>query len=1052
MSLSEVEIFPHSWNVYEENETLGIRIFGLNERNESTFVLVNNFQPYIYLELPELPNGWSQPLLSILGAKLDEVHGRRKPVKKQFVKLKKLYYAKGTFDAKGEYHDKVYPFLKCYFSCDTHRSYFTSSYNPGTKYPARTIVLPGGIRLEGDLALKVHEIKADPVLQFMCEMDIRPSGWFKCVARKIKDSEKQSTCVHEYETSCTRLTKSANGASMVTVKNFTNLDRDNAARPLILSFDIEVNSSNPNVAPQFGQPDDKVFQISCVLGRNGDPEETYQKYILSLRRHRGKEAPLIPEMVGENVQIIEYNTESDLIVGFTSFVLEKDPQLICGYNIFSFDIPYLYERAKQPFNRCETLFDQLSCIADYHCPETKVEWSSSAYKNQSFVYLDAPGRIWVDLYPIIQRDYKLENYKLKTVSDYFLGQTKDPLTPKGIFRRFREFKSEGLSEVAKYCVKDSELVIKLFEKLQQWIGLCEMSNTCNTPLFYLYTKGQQIKIFSQVYKKCLVDNYVIDTSSFVVNPNDNYTGAYVFTPVPGVYDMVVSFDFSSLYPSTIIAYNIDYTTLVQNDSIPDEMCHIIEWEDHCGCEHDETVRKSKPKNIVCGAHRFRFLRQSEKTVGVLPTLLTNLIAARKKTRKQMEKLESELEDMKEEDRIVAKRIITVLDKRQQSYKVSANSMYGGMGVKKGYLPFLPGAMSTTAQGRKSIDTASKALVSEFDATLIYGDTDSCYISFKQYQSTENARDLDTFCRHIETQISSLFPPPMKFAYEENIYARYLILSKKRYMALKCNLDGVVNQSKIEKKGVLLTRRDNAQFCRNFYQAIIMSAFNKLPFDAVIDILIQFTQQLMSYSVASKDLSISKSIGKVEDYKIKALPTDNKKLLKRFADLGINADQADLDFTRTYFDTYLKKHDGYELARFTNPLEFEIIEMYFALALPSQVQLAEKMRRRGTMVAAGERLAYVVLQSDNTLKDKLFEKIEDLDYFREFADLLKLDFLYYLRLLSKSVEEVLKAVYGQTGVFTKMYKYRENYFKVMRQLESLSNAKIVEVVNDDDMKQ
>ena len=95
--------------------------------------------------------------------------------------------------------------------------------------------------------------------------------------------------------------------------------------------------------------------------------------------------------------------------------------------------------------------------------------------------------------PIIQRDYKLENYKLKTVSDFFLSQTKDPLTHKGIFKCYRMFTSDTLSICAKYCVQDSYLVLKLFEKLQIWIGLCEMSNTCNTPIFTLFTQGQQIK-------------------------------------------------------------------------------------------------------------------------------------------------------------------------------------------------------------------------------------------------------------------------------------------------------------------------------------------------------------------------------------------------------------------------------------------------------------------------------------------------------------------------------------------------------------------------------
>jgi hypothetical protein len=70
--------------------------------------------------------------------------------------------------------------------------------------------------------------------------------------------------------------------------------------------------------------------------------------------------------------------------------------------------------------------------------------------------------------------------------------------------------------------------------------------------------------------------------------------------------------------------------------------------------------------------------------------------------------------------------------------------------------------------------------------IILKNTDSCYINFSEYADKTKAKDLDSFCRQVESEISSLFPKPMKFAYEEQIYWRYLILTKKRYMALKCD--------------------------------------------------------------------------------------------------------------------------------------------------------------------------------------------------------------------------------------------------------------------------
>jgi DNA polymerase elongation subunit (family B) len=1898
-----MEVFPYSWNTYEEYGSLKIRIFGLNKNNESVFILVEDFKPYLYLELPYIQNlnwGEAKSKVQAISNKIDEVCGKFKPSERKFELKKKLYYAKKHTDKTGKLEDNLYPFLKCYFKSTTDLKQFS--------YKMKIPLTVSGV---GKIQLKTHESDANPVLQFMCLKNIKPASWFKFIGFKIdKEDDKTSSCTHEY---------------IASWNNFIPINKDTVSSPLIMGFDIEVNSSNPNIAPQIGVQEDKIFQISCVVCRNGDKEENYKKYILSLGKNKkGELVDLIPEKVGEDVEIRMFDTEADLLMGFNEIIHTINPQIICGYNIFGFDIPYIYGRTK--LNAITSMFDQLSFVRGIHSKEVKIEWSSSAFKNQNFTYLDAPGRLWIDMLPIIQRDYKLENYKLKTVSDFFLGCvdpytpillwngdiklakdiivgdeligddgekrtvqelckgiddmyevtqnssesyivnsehiltlkvsghlsvywseyrkqwevdyldrekmkmikkvfpirnfneckenaykeilkftsninpdniidikikdylnlhkslkdklkgfksgcinwnkkdvpidpyifglwlgdgdsdgrglttndkeilekweewcnnnncyithvkrynyrirdnstkitgkrcassfkniirkynlfnnkhipyyylvndrdtrlkllaglidtdghvsesegiitqvrkvlaenilylvrslgfsaklktrktswmwknekkyslayevrfsgyaiediptilpnkkfqkrkqkkdplvtsisvknigkgdyigwsldknkrfllgdftvthncTKDPLTHKGIFKCYRMFTPDTLSIVAKYCVKDSELVVKLFEKLQIWIGLTEMSNTCNTPIFTLFTQGQQIKIFSQVYKKCMEDNIVIDKDSFIVNENDHFTGAYVFTPVPGLYDMVVSFDFSSLYPSTIIAYNIDYSTLVLDEKIPDEKCNIFEWEDHFNCTCPDTKVVKTKKIVICKKNRFRFLKEP---MGIIPTLLVSLIDARKKARKEMEKLSQKLDELKGEEKEQTERMITVLDKRQLAYKVSSNSMYGGMGVKRGYLPFLPGAMCTTARGRQSIEKASKFLVENYGAKLIYGDsvsgdtpiliryedqtvdilridnigevwkpyeefksddiesnrkekqqtlpfvssgnyrimnilevwtgsewskvrrvirhktvkkmyrvlthtgcvdvtedhslldknlnkikpsqlnigselyhsfppkedflevefkdaliegkvyectkcnehklifefysgykikickkcvyeqnhkierkthnkeyiseteyirnlsrnlnedlayvwgmffaegscgsyecksgtknswainnqdlsvlekcksilenceplfgwkildtmasssvyklvpqghiqyivkkwrimfydkegykkvpyfilnsndsmknqffsgyyegdgdkhtfnrikqfkfdikgkigahglytllyslgynvaintknkkdniytlhtcnnfrksqtevkkiielpetkddeyvydietesgrflggigkiilknTDSCYISFPQFTTEKDAKNLDMFCRKVEEETSSLFPRPMKFAYEEAIYWRYLILSKKRYMALKCDTDGKV-KDKIEKRGVLLSRRDNSSFSRDFYSKIIMKTFHKESFENIVytirdeldrlnnPILTDESKRSSEKSLTVKELSISKSIGDIKDYKIKPLPEEscllcknkvlttfyckeehdehnknikkcikcktktpyfckvgrteknkepqycyscrddgmvdivNKKLQKRLIDLKLFDPESNLPVIRTIFkDLILEKNEEeIENHRINNQLEYQIVEEYLNKALPSQMQLAQKMRKRGTFLTAGERIAYVVIESLNT-KDKLFDKIEDLDYFKENKEYINIDKLYYTKLMINPIDEVLISAYNKEDIFKKIHKYKENYYKVMCQLKEL----------------
>ena len=131
-----------------------------------------------------------------------------------------------------------------------------------------------------------------------------------------------------------------------------------------------------------------------------------------------------------------------------------------------------------------------------------------------------------------------------------------------------------------YCVQDSVLVMDLFFKTQQWIDYVKMAKTCGVPI-YLYTQGQQIKVYSQIYKYCLNNGLVVEKDACVVSGDDaHFMGAKVFEPIPGVYDMVLPFDFKSLYPTIIIAYNIDYSTLVLDPNIPDSKCNVIEFSEH----------------------------------------------------------------------------------------------------------------------------------------------------------------------------------------------------------------------------------------------------------------------------------------------------------------------------------------------------------------------------------------------------------------------------------------------------------------------------------------
>ena len=556
-------IFSYFWHIDEKNDSnTSIRLYGLTNDNKNICLRISDFTPYIYIELPSHIDWNSGNKAQLLGDKIDQLIGDEQhfPIVKKVYYKYRLYYANLNKDGTR----KKFPYLFCNFAS-------TSS----IKLLSYRLKKPILVKDIGMITLKIQEQDADPILQLTCFKNLPTAGWINFSGKKMGDLEKLTLCDLEYEVSYKKLSR--------------NETKTILAKPKIMGFDIEVNSTNISAMPKAENLGDKVFQISCVFAREGNPNDT-KSYLLSLGKPDQK-------LVGDDVIIYSFKTEAGLLEGFTKLIRKENPNIIAGYNILGFDIPYMIERAKNDCTSfCISEFDKLGFHKYNHARERTIRWSSSAFKNQEFQYLDGEGRLFVDILPLVKRDYKMDNYKLKTVSEFFLkDNSKDPLSVKGIFKCYREGTKKELdgsyskkaikaiSLVGKYCVKDSELVIKLMDVLQTWTGLCEMASTCGTSIFSLYTQGQQIKVFSQVYKYCFQNNMVVEKDGYIAADDERYVGAHVFTPVPGIYERVLPFDFSSLYPTTIIAYNIDFSTLVKDDDIPDSKCHVMEWGDHIAC-------------------------------------------------------------------------------------------------------------------------------------------------------------------------------------------------------------------------------------------------------------------------------------------------------------------------------------------------------------------------------------------------------------------------------------------------------------------------------------
>ncbi len=338
-------------------------------------------------------------------------------------------------------------------------------------------------------------------------------------------------------------------------------------------------------------------------------------------------------------------------------------------------------------------------------------------------------------------------------------------------------------------------------------------------------------------------------------------------------------------------------------------------------------------------------------------------------------------------------------------------MYGSWGVKKGILPFMPGAICTTYKGRVNIKKVAESLQNEHGGKLVYGDTDSCYTSFPHIKSVkenwDNAED-------VSNKVSALFPPPMRLEFEKKVYVQFLILTMKRYMYKSCEEDGIIDKD-VGKRGVLLSRRDCSLFIRNLFQAMVEMIFDRKTYDEVIYYLMTKINELMSRSLPDEQFIITKSVGDVGNFFER-----EQFVLELF--------QNEKNQRKGRIGAYIVEPlptDEHKRQKKMKLKEAKTEKEYYEKCLPAQVQLSLKIKRRGGRVGTGSRIKYVITEMNGAaMRGKQYDKIEEYDYFVKLRDVLKIDLFYYLHSTIKPFDQVLNVWNKQNNDFMQRhYKFR-----------------------------
>lgn len=536
-----------------------------------------------------------------------------------------------------------------------------------------------------------------------------------------------------------------------------------------LSFDIEC------LPLDGGMPSPDVSPI-IMMSFSFDPEYNRQKTLVLV----GKPA----EGMDRDVECCKNETE--MLNRFFEIFCDYDPDIVAGYNHQDFDIPYITERVKALNAKGESINSAVGR-----------DGSQIGYRRFGLLTrTEIKGRVVVDALPLVRRAFSLKQYTLRAVSKELLSREKLDIPPLEMDKYWCD-SGEKLKQFIDYARRDSELALELILKLKlldKYIALAQVSGSL---LQEIVDGGQTSMVETLLFREFALRDRIIlpkpgdELSAERYDMSSDLKGGEVLEPKKGLLENVLILDYKSLYPTIMMAYNLCYTTVVNEDR-----------------PEGELIKSPSGGEFV----------PAEVYKGIVPSILENLLNQRTETKKRMKRTSNENE-------------YRVLDANQLALKILLNSFYGYSGYARARLYSLILANAVTSYGRDNILNTrdiinnkissiilrdSAALTSEeagefslsdktIKLSVAYGDTDSVFVQCTS-RGDLSLEEGSLVGNKLADIVSASLRKPMELEFE-SIAKRALLIAKKRYALWLFEPKNSGWESAIKVKGMETVRRD-----------------------------------------------------------------------------------------------------------------------------------------------------------------------------------------------------------------------------------------------------
>jgi DNA polymerase elongation subunit (family B) len=585
----------------------------------------------------------------------------------------------------------------------------------------------------------------------------------------------------------------------------------------VMYFDIETWYDEDD--PKGNMPDQARLPITAIVGYSTFDQEYF---VFSWNPEKTKDFA-DPKMVrSKNINYSFFADEATMLYSFMEFVRISGVDVLTGWYSGQYDLPYIINRAKA-----------LNLDARKISPIGKLKM----YKKGDYWRIYLNGVDHVDMQDALQDiGYNLPNWKLATAAEEIL---QDPDTEKLKTATWKNWLSD-YNGFLEYAVRDVEILVEIEKRVK---------------IFELYSSLQStaglVNMSLVMMKSVVVDSYICTAfHNKIVFPTrrtqqkQKYMGAIVLDPQePGVHEDMALLDYTSLYPTTVMAFNISPETFIASEASCKEVDLTI----------DEIIESLEKENIdyVDTGHnselfgqRYLFYGHKYK-LGLVPFLLKKLYTQRVEINKKYN------EDSTSEDEKLS------LYVKQRAIKLISNSFYGALGFNYFRLYKPECADAITFWAREALKYAVVKWHTELKHPVVYGDTDSIFV--KQNGSTYNdiTSKLSDFSSMLKDDFLSQYMKSvndeysiMNLKFEMDLEYIYFGNAKKRYYGIERDT------GKHYIKGLNIIRKDAPKYAKKILDDLAERAVKQ---ELTVDELIELRKALPDIPYA--EIGITKSFTK-----------------------------------------------------------------------------------------------------------------------------------------------------------------------------------------------